>query len=185
MTFFSDGLLFLFSLPRGLSASWLFTFLSGHQDWRSRAVSEMESLLDKYSPLSTCKEDSSSSLSLRLGAVPLEAWENEVPVLDAIIRETTRLAQPHTAMRRNVGPELYINNKIVPTDAYVVYPFSDVHLDPEIYPDPWRFDPGRKEANHAPFAYLGWGGGKENPSFLSEVDAYSFSQEKRPALARV
>jgi sterol 14-demethylase len=144
----------------------------------------MESLLDKYSPLSTCKEDS-TSLSLRLGAVPLEAWENEVPVLDAIIRETTRLAQPHTAMRRNVGPELYINNKIIPTDAYVVYPFSDVHLDPEIYPDPWRFDPGRKEANHAPFAYLGWGGGKENPSFLSEADAYSFSQEKRPALARV
>lgn len=116
----------------------------------------MESLLDKYSPLSSCK------VSSRLSSIPLEAWESEVPILDAIIRETTRLAQPHAAMRRNVGPELYINNKLIPTDAYVVYPFSDVHLDPEIYPDPWRFDPGRKEASHASFAYLGWGGGKKH-----------------------
>jgi len=81
-------------------------------------------------------------------------------VLDAIIRETTRIAQPHTAMRRNLGPELYINNKIIPTGAYVIYPFSDIHLDPEVYPDPWKFDPGRKEVTHVPHGYLGWGGGK-------------------------
>jgi sterol 14-demethylase len=62
-------------------------------------------------------------------------------------------------MRRNVGPEIYINNKIIPTNAYVVYPFSDVHLNPDLYPDPWKFDPGRKEVTDIPFAYLGWGGG--------------------------
>ena len=62
-------------------------------------------------------------------------------------------------MRRNLGPELYINNKIIPTGAYVIYPFSDVHLDPEIYPDPWKFDPSRKEATHVPFSFVGWGGG--------------------------
>lgn len=102
-----------------------------------------------------------SSLSERLSTIPLEAWENEVPVLDAIIRETTRVAQPHAAMRRNLGPEMYIDNKIIPTDAYVIYPFSDVHLDPDLYPDPWKFDPDRKEVTHAPFAYVGWGGGEE------------------------
>ena len=121
----------------------------------------MENLLEKYSPLATCRKTTSASLSLRLSSVPLEAWENEMPVMDSIIRETTRLAQPHVAMRRNVGPDLYINNKIIPTDAYVVYPFSDVHLDPEIYPDPWQFDPSRKAANHALLEYLGWGGGKK------------------------
>lgn len=81
-------------------------------------------------------------------------------MLDALIRETTRVAQPHTAMRRNLGPELYIDGKIIPTGAYVIYPFSDVHLDPELYPDPWKFDPGRKEATHVPFGYVGWGGGQ-------------------------
>ena len=143
----------------GLLATWMLIFLGAHHDWKSKAVAEVESLLDRHSSLSATGKDASSSLSLRLGSIPLEAWENEVPVLDAIIRETTRVAQPHVAMRRNLGPELYINNKIIPTDAYIVYPFSDVHLDPEIYPDPWRFDPGRKEASNAPLSYVGWGGG--------------------------
>lgn len=126
----------------------------------------MESLLDKYSPwseLSDCKKASSATVSSRLGFIPLEAWENETPVLDAIIRETTRLAQPHVAMRRNLGPDLVINNKVIPTDSYVIYPFSDVHLDPEIYLDPWRFDPSRKETNPAKLEYVGWGGGKKLP----------------------
>ena len=69
-------------------------------------------------------------------------------------------------MRRNLGPEIYIDNKIIPTDAYVIYPFSDVHLDPDLYPDPWQFDPDRKEVTHASFAYVGWGGGEELASFL-------------------
>ena len=146
-------------------ASWLFTFLGGHQNWRSQAAAEVESLLDRYSvlPIKTSLQEKASSsaksLASRLSTIPLETWENEVPVLDAIIRETTRIAQPHTAMRRNVGPEIYINNKIIPTNAYVVYPFSDVHLNPDLYPDPWKFDPGRKEVTDIPFAYLGWGGG--------------------------
>ena len=141
------------------------TFLGGHPEWRSKAALEVESLLASYPPPSTDEMDtkefrgSASSLASRLGSIPLEAWEAETPVLDSIIRETTRVAQPHTAMRRNLGPELYINNRIIPTGAYVIYPFSDVHLDPEVYPDPWKFDPGRKEVTHVPFGYVGWGGG--------------------------
>jgi len=68
-------------------------------------------------------------------------------------------------MRRNLGPELYINNKLIPTGAYVIYPFSDVHLDPEVYPDPWKFDPSRKEPTHIPFSYVGWGGGMDSASW--------------------
>ena len=143
-----------------LLATWMIIFLGAHHDWKCKAVAEVESLLERYTPLSTRKDASSTSLSLRLSSIPLEAWESEVPVLDAIIHETTRIAQPHVAMRRNLGPELYINNKVIPTDAYIVYPFSDVHLDPEIYPDPWRFDPGRKVANDALLPYVGWGGGE-------------------------
>jgi len=62
-------------------------------------------------------------------------------------------------MRRNLGPEVYINDKLIPTGAYVVYPFSDVHLNPEFYPDPWRFDPSRPQPQTV-FGYVGWGGGK-------------------------
>lgn len=156
----------------GFPASWLMTFLGGHPEWRAKAVAEVEALLARSactpagSPTEIAPEYSpahfqpQTSLSARLATIPLEAWEGETPVLDALIRETTRVAQPHTAMRRNLGPELYIDNKIIPTGAYVIYPFSDVHLDPELYPDPWKFDPGRKEATHVPYGYVGWGGGQ-------------------------
>ena len=69
-------------------------------------------------------------------------------------------------MRRNMGPDVYINDKLIPSGSYVVYPFSDVHLDPEIYPNPWRFDPSRKEVSKIDLAYVGWGVGQSVPSFL-------------------
>lgn len=130
--------------------------MGGHPEWRAQAKAEIESLLDSANAPPT------SSLSSRLSTISLETWEGETPVLDAIIRETLRVAQPHTAMRRNLGPEMYIDGKVIPADAYVVYPFSDVHLDPELYPDPWRFDPGRPAVSDAKssFSYVGWGGGE-------------------------
>ncbi|KAF7763505.1 hypothetical protein Agabi119p4_8042 [Agaricus bisporus var. burnettii] len=126
-------------------------------------------------PTSTTSETSSKderyahSISQTLKCIPLEVWERSTPVLDALIKETLRVAQPHTAMRRNVGPEFYIDGKRIPSGAYVVYPFSDVHLDEDIYEDAWKFDPGRwlngdetetKGEKGVPFGYVGWGGGK-------------------------
>lgn len=138
------------------SASWLITFLGGYPDWRAKAKAEVEALLFAHLPL--LQPGTSCSLSVSLAAVPLEAWEAQTPVLDSIIRETLRIAQPHSAMRRNVGPEVYINDKMIPTGAYVIYPFSDVHLNPQLYPDPWKFDPSRPDPKTA-FGYVGWGGG--------------------------
>lgn len=147
----------------------MLTFLGGDPIWRAKAAQEVEGLLRQYDtplPKSNLDSDPSKthtpSLSSRLARIPLEAWETQTPVLDAIIRETTRVAQPHTAMRRNLGPNLYIEDKIVPSGAYVIYPFSDVHLDESIYPDPWKFDPSRPEpdAGTTPFGYVGWGGGR-------------------------
>ncbi|KAG6884385.1 hypothetical protein C0993_011677 [Termitomyces sp. T159_Od127] len=151
---FIMGLLIAGARATGTTASWLITFLGCHPEWRKRATSEVESLL------ANTRTAPSDSLSSRLATLPLDVWESETPVLDAIIKETTRVAQPHTAMRRNLGPPLYIDGKLVPTGAYVIYPFSDVHLDPALYPDPWKFDPGRDNVKNVPFAYVGWGGGK-------------------------
>ncbi|KAJ7185501.1 cytochrome P450 [Mycena filopes] len=152
---FIMGLLIAGARATGTTASWIITFLGGHADWRQKAKAEVESLLAEYSDPTT------TGLSARLAEIPLETWESQTPVLDAIIRETLRVAQPHTAMRRNLGPEVYINDKAIPTGSYIIYPFSDVHLDPEIYPDPWRFDPGRKEASKdLDLPYVGWGVGK-------------------------
>lgn len=103
-------------------------------------------------------ESDSDTSYAALSSIPLLAWETQTPVLDALIRETLRLAQPHVAMRRNVGPEVFIDGKSLPTGAFAIYPFSDVHLDKGIYEDPWKWDPGRKECKKE-LGYIGWGGG--------------------------
>ena len=149
-------------------ASWLITFIGCHPTWRDAALKEIRQLVDTHAPQPPHAPVNPGNLassaprpSDALVGIPLSAWENEMPVADALIKETLRIAQPHVAMRRNVGPDpVFIDGKIVPPGAFVIYPFSDVHLNEDLYPDPWRFDPGRpapKEANE--FSYIGWGGG--------------------------
>lgn len=110
------------------------------------------------------------SISHALNQIPLNVWESpsSTPILDALIKETLRIAQPHTAMRRNVGPEFYIDGKRIETGDYVVYPFSDVHLDEDIYdnagvwmPERWLSEEKEKvPGKDVPFGYVGWGAGK-------------------------
>lgn len=169
------GLLIAGARATGTTASWLITFLGSHPEWRNKAAGEIESLL----ALSSCTDPSSTStsdsLSARLATIPLEIWESETPILDSIIKETTRVAQPHTAMRRNIGPPVYIDGKIISTGDYVIYPFSDAHLDPNLYPDPWSFKPGRQDPKHTSFGYVGWGGG-ETPLFLILENSNIYSE---------
>jgi len=53
---------------------------------------------------------------------------------------------------------MYIDGKVIPRGALVAYPGADVHLDPALYPDPWKFDPARPQPK-GNLTYLGWGGG--------------------------
>jgi Cytochrome P450 len=152
-----------FPLPREaaylISASWLLLFLGCHPKWRNEARSEVKNLITSHT-LETISESNSprDSKSTALSSIPLGAWESETPVLDLLIREALRIAQPHVATRRNVGPTMYIDGKVIPTGTLVVYPFSSVHLNPALYPDPWKFDPARSQPK-ADLTYLGWGGG--------------------------
>ncbi|KAL0959941.1 hypothetical protein HGRIS_011605 [Hohenbuehelia grisea] len=159
---FIMGLLIAGARATGTTASWLIMYLGIHQDWRAKAATEVDALLAAYPPPSATEPTpvQAQSLSSQLSHIPLEAWESSLPTLDAMIRETLRVAQPHAAMRRNLGPDMHMDGKRIPTGAYVVYPFADVHLDPEIYADPSKFDPTRPEETKVPFGYVGWGGGK-------------------------
>ena len=139
-------------------ASWLLTFLGAHPEWKAKVHAEIEALMFSHSLTPYKAGATLSDLSAALSQIPLDAWEGSMPVLDAVIRETTRLAQPHTAMRKNMGPDVHVDGKLVPSGHYVVYPFSDVHLNEELYPDPWKFDPGRPHPD-ARFSHVGWGGG--------------------------
>jgi cytochrome P450 len=135
-------------------------FMGAHPEWKDKVRAEIESLLLAASDCSSPAGERASlaSLSASLARIPLEAWESDTPMLDKVITETLRLAQPHTAMRRNLGPDILIDGKIIPSGAYLLYPLSDVHLDADLYPNPWKFDPSRPRPK-AQYSWIGFGGG--------------------------
>ncbi|TFL04710.1 cytochrome P450 [Pterulicium gracile] len=154
---FIMGLIVAGARATGTAASWLHVYMGQDPIWQEKVKLEVDDLLQKYAFVDT--KDGRHDISEQLSSVPLHAWENDMPVMDMLIRETLRVAQPHTAMRKNTGGEFWLGDRKIPAGAYLMYPFSDVHLDPELYPDPWSFAPGRPQPE-APMSYVAWGAGK-------------------------
>ncbi|KAG6831123.1 hypothetical protein H0H92_012548 [Tricholoma furcatifolium] len=142
----------------GINACWILLFLGFHKEWKSKVLAEVIALVSTYT-------DAAEPFHKRLSVIPVSAWENNMPVLDAVVRETIRLVLNTMAIRRNVVEEIPMASKTIPRGSFVAYPLWDAHLNPEIYHrptefDPARFGPGREEDKKTTFAYLGWGAGR-------------------------
>ena len=141
------------------TACWALLFLSFHTDWKAKAKAEVDALIDKHTTNS-----SSEPFHKRLAAIHITAWEDEMPILELVIRETLRLSANGTSLRRNVSEDLSFAGGIVKRGDFVAYSVADVHSNPEIYSRPREFDPdrfgeGREEDKKGTFSYLGWGAG--------------------------
>lgn len=60
----------------------------------------------------------SGTLAERLEHVPLEVWEGEMPVFDAIIKETIRVVFAILALRRNINDTITVDGKKVNGPIY-------------------------------------------------------------------
>ena len=144
-------------------ACWVLLHLGANPTWKERAIDEYKALVEKYTDtLST------EPLYKRLAAVPLSAWENELPSLDLIIRENLRMTAPAAALRRNLVKELKVDGVVIKPGDFLLYSTGSLHMDPNIYRDPSKFDPERYVKHRAEdrkeaFAFLGWGAGKLCP----------------------
>ena len=144
-------------------ACWLLLHLGANPTWKARAINEYKALVENHTDtLST------EPLYKRLGAVPLSAWENELPSLDLIIRENVRMTGSAAALRRNLVKELKLDGVVIKPGDFLLYSMGGLHMDPDIYTDPSKFDPERYVEDRAEdrkegFAFLGWGAGKFCP----------------------
>ena len=107
---------------------------------------------------------SSDPLHTRLSTIPLNAWEEELPSLEAIIRETVRISISATLFRRNIGKDIRIGEATIRRGDFLAYQSADVNLNPDIYTNPMTFDPDRygpdrEEDRKETFGYLSWGAG--------------------------
>ncbi|XP_017480423.1 PREDICTED: cytochrome P450 3A8-like [Rhagoletis zephyria] len=92
---------------------------------------------------------------------------NDLPYLEATIKETLRMYPPFTVLFRRVGTDGYkLNGVLLPKDMLVEVSNWVVHYDPEYFPEPLKFDPDRflPENKHliVPYSYLPFGDGPRN-----------------------
>jgi cytochrome P450 len=131
--------------------------LAIHPEWKEKCKKEIQGLITRYAP-------STGTLHEKLAAIPLSAWEDELPIFDACIRESQRIALSGVAIRRNVRGEIKIGEQVVKRGDFLAYHLGDVHLNSEYYPDPYKYDPGRwlrpDPVPNAVYPFLGWGAGR-------------------------
>jgi len=104
------------------------------------------------------------TLSEKLGAVPISAWEDEPPTIEACIRESQRIISSIVTLRRNIREEIKIGEQVVKRGDFLVHSLADVHLNPKYYPEPYKYDPGRwlrpDPVPNVIYPFLGWGAGR-------------------------
>ncbi|KAF5378883.1 hypothetical protein D9615_006980 [Tricholomella constricta] len=143
-----------------MNICWNLIYLGIYSEWKNKVTFEVESLLSNHTNTSPTEP-----LHKRLSEIPLDAWENEMPALDGVIRETLRLTMSSTAMRRNLQKDILLVGGILRKGDFMAYSMADVHEDPAVYPNPQKFDPeryrqGREEDRKVAFGHLGWGAGR-------------------------
>jgi cytochrome P450 family 6 len=65
---------------------------------------------------------------------------------------------------------------VLPKDSLVAIPVQGIHMDPNFYPDPLKFDPERftpeNKASRHPYAYLPFGMGPRNCNLKYQLLLY-------------
>ncbi|KAG6907956.1 hypothetical protein DXG01_006744 [Tephrocybe rancida] len=152
------GSLFAGFIPVGMNLCWNLLYLGMHPEWKAKVSAEIQAHLEQHTTVI-----SSQPLHKRLASIPISAWEDELPVLDSVIRETLRITHGnHTFMRRNMGKDMDVDGSKIRSGEFLAYSVADIHCNPDIYPQPLSFDPTRYNEDRAedkkyPHAYVGWG----------------------------
>ncbi|GAA4148631.1 cytochrome P450 [Actinomadura keratinilytica] len=142
----------------GVAISWTLYLLGRHPDAAERVAEEVDRVLGDR-------------------AVPEYADLKRLTYLDMVVRETMRLYPPGPYGAREATEDVTLGEYTVPAGTTVFYPFWAVHMNPEYWPDPERFDPERftpeASAGRPRLAYIPFGIGPRSceGSTLAMVEA--------------
>ncbi|KAF8781367.1 Cytochrome P450 3A12 like protein [Argiope bruennichi] len=90
-----------------------------------------------------------------------------LPYLNQVLMESLRLYPPLTGfITRECSEDYQVGSVTIPKGAIVEAPVWDIHHDPDLWPDPWKFDPDRfspeNKASLNTMAYMAFGIGRRN-----------------------
>lgn len=156
-----------------MKACWALLNLGANPKWKERILKEYKALVANHTnTLST------EPLYKRLASIPLNAWEDELPSVDLVIRETLRFTTSGPTLRRNVQKDIVVDGVTIKRGDFIAYSTFEAHMNPDIYSNPTSFDPeryleGREEDKKETSAYIGWGAGTSDLDVLRDGVASS------------
>uniref|UniRef100_A0A6M2DZD7 Putative cytochrome n=1 Tax=Xenopsylla cheopis TaxID=163159 RepID=A0A6M2DZD7_XENCH len=91
---------------------------------------------------------------------------NEMRFLERCVKESLRLYPSVPLISRALTEPLVLKNRVIPAGQIVHIHIFDLHRDPDLFPDPERYDPDRflpdECAKRHPFAYIPFSAGPRN-----------------------
>lgn len=134
-------------------AGQILNIMAIHTDWQEKIYQEIVAAADVHS------KDKTAPLVDRLGAIPLEAWENSFPSFELCLTETIRMWTSFGVTRLNTSPDTIPipgSDEVVPGNTFVIYNSTEVNFSEKLYPNPTKFDPerfteGREEFKQEPY----------------------------------
>ncbi|XP_068669743.1 ent-kaurenoic acid oxidase 1-like [Aristolochia californica] len=107
---------------------WATVFLQKHPEFLQKAKAEQEEILRN-------RPATQKGLSLK--------ETRQMEFISKVIDETLRVVNISSVVFREATEDVTINGYIIPKGWKVQVWFRNVHLDPEVYPDPKEFNPSR------------------------------------------
>lgn len=91
---------------------------------------------------------------------------SKMEYMERVIKETLRAYNFVPYISRSLVEDIEIEGRVIPKDVSVVVSLYDLHRDPDIYPEPEKFDPDRFlpeiSAKRHPYAYIPFSAGPRN-----------------------
>ncbi|KAG2069970.1 cytochrome P450 [Suillus decipiens] len=142
----------------GNVVTWILIYLEANPKWKLLVQNEARQLYEDSQTLGPYHDTPQQLLTMT-------SIEKQTPIIDCCISETLRMLFTCPFLRKNVGDDIFVDQKCVPHGVYVMFPTADLHGNPCFYPEPNKFNPENfsagavlKRQQHGT-TFLGWGAG--------------------------
>jgi len=136
-------------------------FLAGHET----SASSLTWTLYELSQNPTIQQRARDEVMKQIGPDNVPSWDDlsKLDYVSNVIKESLRLWNPVNGIMRITNTPMTLCDYQIPVGTTVFISFFSIHHDPNIWPDPYKFDPDRftqeNSATRHPYAWLPFSAG--------------------------